>query len=125
MFCHTLVSMANVIIRWSRGEELERVHHGFKTLHGPNGPNGIDGMHISISASKEEKRAHFNRMWYTSVVLQAESDHNFVFRDFLLGGQDPQMMHGSLETANYAITYNVQDSSLKTTTFSVIVHIPC
>lgn len=74
---------------WPQGEELKKIQEGFNALRGPNSfpdvVGCIDGMHVSFTASKDEKRAHFNRKCYTSVILQAVCDHTFRFTDLFAG----------------------------------------
>lgn len=89
-----LCSMSAHLVRWPSQEERVRLSDSVEERTGfPGVVGALDGCHIPIYKPFTDPRLYFNRHHDFSVVLQAVSDENLLFRDIYVG--EPGAAHDS------------------------------
>ncbi|CAG8592823.1 13492_t:CDS:2, partial [Cetraspora pellucida] len=76
------------VIIWPRGDYRQKVHEGFKNLHGfPNVIGALDGSYINLfeAPSKPNKDVYFTRKRQYAIHLQAVVDHQGLFINYNVG----------------------------------------
>ncbi|CAG8852987.1 16199_t:CDS:1, partial [Gigaspora margarita] len=76
------------VIIWSREDYRQKVHEGFKDLHGfPNIISALDRSHINLFEvpSKPNKDVYFTRKRRYAIHLQAIVDHQGLFINYDVG----------------------------------------
>ena len=86
----TCAAIVNVLqsqyIQFPVGDKLTAVIDGFKaTWNVPQCAGAIDGSHIPVKPPACNHTDYYNRKGWYSVVLQAVVDHQYLFRDVMVG----------------------------------------
>ena len=85
--CTAIVNtLQSQYIQFPTGQHLTNVIEGFKSKWNiPQCAGGIDGSHIPIKPPSANHTDYYNRKGWYSVLLQAVVDHDYIFRDVVIG----------------------------------------
>lgn len=101
-------------IQFPIGAHLGNVIEGFKRKCAvPQCAGAIDGSHIPVKPPACNHTDYYNRKGWYSVVLQAVVDHNYIFRDVMVGW--PGSVHDARVLANSQLYRKVTNGTLLNT----------
>lgn len=81
-----LRELASRFIKWPNALEREVIKAAFEELYGYPGVMGcVDGVHMTITAPLEQKRAYIDRHHNYSMLVQAVCDHRLLYTDVYIG----------------------------------------
>ena len=84
--CKALKTLASEFICWPSGQRFKEVVDGFEAMKGLRGVVGaIDGSHIGIKGQSFCNENYINRKGWSSIILQASCDHQYMFTSCYAG----------------------------------------
>lgn len=83
--CSAIMKRMPSLISFPSGEDLSRVIQGYEEWGFPMCGGAIDGTHIPILAPTESHLDYVNRKGFHSIIMQAVVDHQYLFRDIVVG----------------------------------------
>ena len=106
-------------IQFPTGNQLTSVIDGFKTKFDvPQCAGAIDGSHIPVRPPAQNHTDYYNRKGWYSVILQAVVDHNYLFRDVMVGW--PGSVHDARVFSNSQLCHKATNRTLLNTNSCVI-----
>ena len=93
-----MMAILHRVIHFPKAEEMEEVGAGFARLAGHEAfkcaARAIDGCHVWVLPSAEQKKSYFNRKLFTSIILEGICDGKGKFIDVYIG--NPGSVHDAL-----------------------------
>ena len=90
------------VITFPKGDDLLEVLQGYEERWGfPMCAGAIDGTHVPIIAPADSHIEYVNRKGFHSIVMQAVTDCNYMFRDVVIGW--PGSVHDARVLSNSTI----------------------
>ncbi|CAB4003678.1 Hypothetical predicted protein [Paramuricea clavata] len=100
--CCAIIKQFPKAITFPKGDELHQVLQGYEERWGfPMCAGAIDGTHIPILAPTDNHVEYVNRKGFHSVLMQAVTDCNYLFRDVVIGW--PGRVHDARVFSNSTI----------------------
>ena len=109
--CCAIVKRFPRMISFPKGDDLVEVLESYEQKWGfPMCAGAIDGTHIPILAPVESHVEYVNRKGFHSIIMQAITDCNYLFRDVVIGW--PGSVHDARVLSNSAIFKNGNEKHL-------------
>jgi hypothetical protein len=100
--CCEIIKQFPKAITFPKGDELHQVLQGYEERWGsPMCASAIDGTHIPILAPTDNHVEYVNRKGFHSVLMQAVTDCNYLYRDVVIGW--PGSVHNARVFSNSTI----------------------
>lgn len=121
----TCAAIVNVLlseyIQFPTGNLLTSVIEGFKTKWNvPQCAGAIDGCHIPVRPPADNHTDYYNRKGWYSVLLQAVVDHDYLFRDVVVGW--PGSVHDARVFSNSNVYHKANNRSILNTNSTKILN---
>ena len=103
--CCAIIQSFPTVINFPKGDDLLNVLGCYEQRWGfPMCAGAIDGTHIPILAPSENHVEYVNRKGFHSIIMQAVTDCNYLFRDIVVGW--PGSVHDARVLSNSTIYKN-------------------